>query len=128
MIDSILTGSDNYVMAKKLLDVTSLRHQALASNLANVDTPGYRRIDLDKTFETQLTRLVAEKQTGKLLNLKPVISEDTSKRPESPDGNNVQLDSELLAVNRNALEYEFLTQMVSGSIKQLKVAITGHNR
>jgi hypothetical protein len=45
MIDALFTDSD-YVAAKKMLDVTVLRHQAIASNLANVETPNYKRLDV----------------------------------------------------------------------------------
>jgi flagellar basal-body rod protein FlgB len=42
-----------------------------------------------------------------------------------PDGNSVEIEEELLAMNRNAVEYDFVTEMVSRNIKQLRLAITG---
>jgi flagellar basal body rod protein FlgB len=41
------------------------------------------------------------------------------------DGNTVQLDEEMLAVNRNALNYEYLSGAVGGTIKELNTAIRG---
>jgi flagellar basal-body rod protein FlgB len=41
------------------------------------------------------------------------------------DGNTVQIDEEMLAMNRNALNYEYLTGAVGGSIKELNKAIRG---
>ena len=38
-----LFNQPNYVAAKKLLDVTALRHEALASNIANASTPQDRK-------------------------------------------------------------------------------------
>ena len=42
------------------------------------------------------------------------------------DGNNVQLDNELLQLGSNELQYETLADFVSNSLGRLKTAITGH--
>jgi len=58
--------------------------------------------------------------------LKPTLSTDPSATNTKPDGNNVEIESELLAMNRNSVEYDYLTQVVSSNLKQLKMAITGN--
>ena len=45
-----LYSQENYLISKKLLDATHLRHEALSNNLANVETPGFKRRDLPKNF------------------------------------------------------------------------------
>ena len=50
---------------------------------------------------------------------------DRDAKPVRMDGNTVQVEDELLAMNRNALNYEYLTGAVSGSIKELHLAIRG---
>ena len=50
----------------------------------------------------------------------PRSAEDRQAKPVRMDGNTVQLDEEMLAMNRNALNYEYLTGAVGGSIKELK--------
>ena len=120
-----LYEQENYLVAKKLLDATHLRHEALANNLANVETPGFKRRDLPKTFSLELRRAVERKDFRRVKSLLPRSLEDRQAKPVRMDGNTVQLDEELLAMNRNALNYEFLTQMVSGSIKELNLAIKG---
>ncbi len=120
-----LYEQENYQIAKKLLDATHLRHEALANNLANVETPGFKRRDLPKTFSLELRRAVERKDFRRVKSLLPRSLEDRQAKPVRMDGNTVQLDEELLAMNRNALNYEYLTQMVSGSIKELNLAIKG---
>lgn len=120
-----LYEQENYLVAKKLLDATHLRHEALANNLANVETPGFKRRDLPKTFSLELRRAVERKDFRRVKSLLPRSLEDRQAKPVRMDGNTVQLDEELLAMNRNALNYEYLTQMVSGSIKELNLAIKG---
>ena len=124
MVDSIL-GSNNYQIAKKLLDVADLRHQAISSNLANIETPGYRRIDIDTNFDSKLKQATESNNIDNIRNLKPSLSIDQNVRGVDPDGNNVKLDSELLAMNKNAMTYEFLTQYVSSSIKRINGVIEG---
>ena len=46
-----LYSQGNYLVSKKLLDATHLRHETLANNLANVETPGFKRRDLPKTVK-----------------------------------------------------------------------------
>ena len=120
-----LYEQENYLVAKKLLDATHLRHESLANNLANVETPGFKRRDLPKTFSVELRRAVERKDFRRVKSLLPRSLEDRQAKPVRMDGNTVQLDEELLAMNRNALNYEYLTQMVSGSIKELNLAIKG---
>ncbi|MFZ5495068.1 MAG: flagellar basal body rod protein FlgB [Verrucomicrobiota bacterium] len=128
MIDPVFQ-SDNYQLARKLLDAAALRQEAIASNIANVETPGYRRLDVSADFAEQLkSRLQAgELARGGAAHLQPTLVQDPSARSVRPDGNSVELEKELLAMNRNAVEYEFLTEIVSGNIKQLKMAITGRS-
>ncbi|MGE4550641.1 MAG: flagellar basal body rod protein FlgB [Opitutales bacterium] len=120
-----LYEQENYLVAKKLLDATHLRHETLSNNLANVETPGFKRRDLPKNFSVELRRAVERKDFRRVQALLPRSQEDLQAKPVRMDGNTVQLDEELLAVNRNSLNYEFLTQMVSGSIKELNLAIKG---
>jgi flagellar basal-body rod protein FlgB len=126
MIDPIFQ-SDNYQLARTLLDAAALRQEAIASNIANAETPGYRRLDVAPDFAEQLK---ARSQSGELArngsnSLKPILTQDAHARSVRPDGNSVEIEKELLTMNKNAVEYQFLTEVVSGNIKQLKMAITG---
>jgi flagellar basal-body rod protein FlgB len=115
MIDPIFQ-TDNYQLARKLLDAAVLRHEAVATNIANAETPGFRRVDVAPDFAVQLKARVAAGDFGKNAgSIKPQLAEDQTARSVRPDGN----------MNRNAVEYEFLTEIVSNNIKQLKLAITG---
>jgi len=124
MIDQLL-GHQNYQLAKHLLDAASLRHEALATNLANLETPGFKRLDISPDFAAQLEKLAASGPTPGPLNLNPTVVQDLDARAVRPDGNSVELDRELIEMSRNTLEYEFLTQFASDSLKRLKTAITG---
>lgn len=125
MIDPLFQ-SDSFQLARKLLDGSALRQQAIAANIANAETPGYRRVDLSPDFQAQLQ---SQFQTGAdsdaLESLQPKIVEDASARSVRPDGNSVDLERELLSMDRNSVDYSYLTEVVSHNIKQLKIAISG---
>ena len=121
-----LYAAGNYVISKKMLDATHLRHEALANNIANAETPGYKRRDLPATFEKELNSAVSRGDKTRLKDLPLRTEIDRRTKPIRLDGNNVELDKELLEVNRNALNYNFLAEYIGGNIKTLNKAIRGH--
>lgn len=121
-----LYNREVYQMAQTLMDKSLLKHQAIASNLANVETPGYKRIDLDKSFEAELQTMLRSGDIQGLQDFKHRLEVDTETAAVRPDGNNVQIENEMLAMNRNSLEYEFLTRYMSKSFGRIKSAITGN--
>ena len=124
MIEQLFSGA-NYQATKQLLDAATLRHEALAANIANVETPGYKRVDLPKEFSHEFAAHL--RGGGGAGAPAPLIAEDASATARRKDGNNVQLDKELLAMSKNEAEYDTLAEFVSGSIKQLRLAITGRS-
>ena len=127
MIDPIFQ-TDNYQLARKLLDAAALRQEAIASNVANVETPGYRRLDVAPDFAQQLRTSSARGDlASSVQDLRPKLAEDTTARTMRPDGNTVEIERELLAMNKNAVEYDYLSDVVSQNLKQLKLAITGRS-
>jgi flagellar basal-body rod protein FlgB len=126
MVDPIFQ-SGNYQIARKLLDAAALRQEAIAANIANAETPGYRRLDVSTDFAEQLKASLRTGDTDRAAELKPKLIEDTHARTVRPDGNTVEIEHELLAMNKNAAEYEFLSEVLTRNIKQLKLAITGRS-
>jgi flagellar basal-body rod protein FlgB len=124
MVDPIFSSS-NYQLAGKLLDASVLRSEAIASNIANSETPGYRRIDIAPDFATELKARVQSGDIKGATEVQARLAEDANARSMRPDGNTVEIDRELLQMNRNMVEHDFLTEMISRNIKQLRLAITG---
>lgn len=81
MVDPIFQ-SDNYQVARKLLDAAALRQEAIASNIANAETPGYRRLDLAPDFAEQLKSHVRAGDIDRAAEMKPKLTEDTHARTE----------------------------------------------
>jgi len=108
-----------------MMDVSAIRHAAIASNLANVSTPGYKRVDLSKSFEDQLRASIKSRNANEIAEASPRTEVDTLTPSTRADGNNVQIDSELLGLTKNTMNFNVLTDFASGSLKQLRHAIMG---
>lgn len=127
MIDPIFQ-SDTYQLARKLLDVSVTRQEAISSNIANAETPGYRRVDIAPDFAAELKSKIRSGATSEeIASVSPRVSEDQFARSVRPDGNTVEMERELLEMNRNTVEYNYLTEVVSRNFKQLRTAITGRS-
>jgi len=124
MIEALFTDS-NYLAAKRMLDVTVLRHEAIASNLSNIDVPNYKRIDVSPSFESQLQQAVASKDPEQIASIQPELSVDTQAVSSRSDGNTVQLETELMKLNQNMVEHALETQLVTNSLMKMRMAITG---
>ena len=106
-----------------------VRQEAIATNVANAETPGFRRIDIAPDFDAQLkARVAAGDFAATADTLTPRLAVDPTARSVRPDGNSVEIEHELTAMDQNQVEYDFLTQVVTFDLKQLKMAITGQSQ
>jgi flagellar basal-body rod protein FlgB len=124
MIDALF-NQPAYVAAKKMLDATVLRQEAIASNLSNVETPNYKRLDVAPSFEAQLSRAVQSGDAAQISTLQPRLAVDASAESGRGDGNTVTLESEMLKLNQNTVEDALETMLISGSLAKMRLAITG---
>lgn len=122
-----LFNQTNYVAIKKMLDATALRQEAIAGNLANLETPGYRRIDVAPSFAADLRAAVDAQDPARLGSLQPSLAVDQQAVALSRDGNTVSLEQELLNLNQNTLAHSLETQLITGQLLRLRLAITGRN-
>jgi len=126
MIDALFNQS-NYVAAKKLLEAAVMRHEALANNLANIETPGYKRVDVAPSFGAELQRALATQDATAIASVEPKLEVDSTAVAQSPDGNTVKLENELVNLQQNTLNHELATQLITDRLVRLQMAITGRS-
>ena len=124
MIDALFT-QPNYLAAKKGLDLVTLREEAIHQNIANLETPGYKRVDVAAAFATALQRATASRDPHAISAVKPQLAADPDAVPTGPDGNTVNLESELVEMNKNNVAHALQAQLITGSLLRLKLAILG---
>jgi flagellar basal-body rod protein FlgB len=114
-----------YLAAKKTLDAVALREEAINNNLANLETPGYKRVDLAPNFEQELEKAAGSNDPQQISSLTPSLAVDANANSSSKDGNTVHLEQELMNMNQNAMTHALETQMVSTILAKMRLAING---
>jgi len=102
------------------LDVNAFRQRVISSNLANVDTPGYRTRDID--FRGALVEAQASEGDGGGVGLTPVARK-LQGLIERPDGNNVSADREGLLLATTQLRFSLSAQLVKDEFHKILSAI-----
>jgi flagellar basal-body rod protein FlgB len=120
-----LFNQPGYLGAKRMLDATMVRHNAIATNIANAETPHYQRVDLAPSFRAELQSAIAARDTNRLSSLRPQIAKDARALPVNRDGNTVNLERELVELSQNTLEGTIQSRLVTSSLAKLRMAITG---
>lgn len=109
----------------KALDASWLRNQLISNNIANVDTPGYKRKDID--FEGYLqTALRANGKLDDVNNIgdiSPYVYEDKANLSYRMDDNNVDVDTEMVKLAENQLRYNTLISQVNYNFSRLKLVM-----
>jgi len=111
------------------MDDAALRQQAISSNIANVNTPGYQRVDVSASFQNAYSDALTRLSHGESIGDMPEQSIETAavQGPARPDGNTVQIEQEMVGMAQNSAKYEFAGQMLATNYHGIKYAITGQN-
>lgn len=125
------SGIYDYInVLDKAADASYLRNEVLANNIANVDTPGFKRSDVDfqsvlarelgKTKYTPLDRKIKQVDLSKLVVSPYKDHENFSYRL---DKNNVDIDIENVELAANQITYRGLIQNIGQEFNRLKTAM-----
>jgi flagellar basal-body rod protein FlgB len=95
------------------LDGLAARQRIIAQNLANSETPGYLAQDVN--FEDSLRTAMANGDPSQA-----AISTSTSTDPVGPNGNNVNVDTETVALVDTGLRYQLATQSMNNEFAVLR--------
>lgn len=115
---------------EKALDIAAARHQAVLSNLANADTPGYKsrfvsfEEELEKATEgkTSLEGITSHKRHFKIPaqgESDPIQTKVLGPYAFNTNGNSVDVDYEMALMAKNQLAYSVFAERVSGHYKKM---------
>ncbi len=115
------------IALERALQGSSLRQQVLANNLANANTPGFKRSDVN--FQDSLGRALSAAGAGDgapdALGGLAFGPETDSTSTMRADGNNVDVDAEMANLQENSLEYQALVSVARSRLAMLKTVIGG---
>jgi flagellar basal-body rod protein FlgB len=123
------SNDPNFPVLENLLSWVSKRQQALASNITNLDTPGYRAKDYSFQSELESLTLVATspRHIAPPSGSSPARLYDVGTE-EKLNGNNVDIERELTEITKNGLQYITLVQYLNHKIRTLRSAINDGGR
>lgn len=98
-----------------------LRQKAIANNVANMETPGYRRIDVK--FEEVLAKSLESSGSVDLNEIEPKIYQPKD-TPVKSNGNDVGLENEVGEMIKNSLRYQTYIRLLNKRYKQIEMAIS----
>ncbi len=124
----IHTNAFDYInVLDKAADASWLRNEAIANNIANVDTPNYKRQDV--AFESELRKALGynryQTMDSKVDNVKtsrlnPQVYTDYSDYAYRLDGNNVDIENENVMLAENQLKYQGLLTSINQEFTNLQ--------
>lgn len=131
----MLNIAQNFSVLSKALDLRTQRHQVLASNIANADTPNFKARDID--FKSAMQNALASRADVGALSMAVTSSahqqgngmsgsgtlQYRTETQSAVDGNTVDMDVERAQITDNALQYQILTQMISSKFQGLRSAM-----
>ena len=125
------TDAFDYVnVLDKAADASWKRENILTNNIANVDTPYYKRKDLDfeRKLKDELGRCKHESLDGKmkdldLSELNPSVYTDLSNYSYRLDKNNVDIDSEEAELASEQIRYQGIAAGINGQFSRMRAVI-----
>lgn len=106
----------------RLLDAAAMRQDVTAQNVANVNTPGFRALEVH--FEDELRRQLENDPRTPLAEVKPEVKPGAGGIVRT-DGNNVDIDMEMARLQKNAIYFKAYAQILANELAQQRAAITG---
>lgn len=110
-------------LLEKGLQASVIRNDVIQDNISNADTPGYKKRTV--AFEENLAQEVKRARKGNkiidLTKITPTIS--TSYTRYRLDGNNVDINEEMVELYKNTVRYDMLISSVSNNIKRLNLVL-----
>lgn len=121
-----------FLALEKGLEALSLRHRVISDNIANANTPGFKKSEV--SFASELLRFLDERGRS---GAAPPAVDTAAFRPrvfrvtgttQRLDGNNVDIEEEMAKLAENTLLYEATTRQITSELTRLRLAISEGRR
>lgn len=109
------------VALERALAGSALRQTVIANNIANVNTPGFKRSDVE--FASVLRQALDGGTSAREVEGIAFVPEVDGRTSARADGNNVDIDSEMAALHENSLTYQALALVAKARLQMLETAI-----
>jgi len=117
-----MSGTSNIeTLLQAGIKAEGLRQRAIANNIANLETPGYRRVDIK--FEELLAKVLAGGGTFEPDEIEPELYQPNL-TPVKSNGNDVSLETEVGQMVKNTLRHKAFIRLLDKRYKQMELAMS----
>lgn len=143
MIDK-MTKSSYLSTLEQAINAANLRHKAISNNIANVNTPGFKKsvVEFESLLAESLAAPVEDENERRLPLFKTHKNHLPNEKDKEPvdlsprlvtvdtttmrtDGNNVDIDQEMAELAKNSIYYNANLRQLNGYLSTLKSALSG---
>jgi flagellar basal-body rod protein FlgB len=109
------------------LNLNTLNHKVISSNLANINTPRYvaRHLSFEQTLRETLEEDVLHLVRTRGEHMDPADVEEALREPQLVETGPVDLDSEMARLAQNSVEYQFIVTMLNKKFALIKAVLEG---
>jgi len=107
------------------LNLNSANQRVIASNLANIDTPGYvaKALKFEGVLRESMEEEVLKMVRSNGQHADPADASDAVKSLETEEVGAVDLDQEMVRLSRNSIEYQYMVSMLNRKFVMMKTAL-----
>lgn len=114
-------------LLEKEMDAFSVRNKAIASNIANIGTPNYKRLDV--SFEKDLSDAISDANNSvdlsdKVDQVEPEIEIDPANQ-NGNGANNIDIDHEMAELAKNQLNFSLASKLIGETFQMLDKSANG---
>jgi len=133
MVNSRILADITTTALERGLSGVYARQRAIAENLANIETPGYKAKAV--RFEASLSRAIAAERKFKtpghynrqsLDMIRPTV--EYKDVPWRRDGNTVDLEAQMVCMAKSSLQYKLLSRLLSKKMQMMRRVINGGSK
>jgi len=128
-VNNLSNNSNSYDLLKKGLDAATTRGKVIANNISNINTAGFKRSYVN--FEDSLNNSISDMQLKKTdpKHIDAATSGDIQTKDNTSsmkaDGNNVDIDTEMVDQSTNSLMYNALVSQINSKLSLTNYIISG---
>ncbi|KHE72733.1 flagellar basal body rod protein FlgB [Halobacillus sp. BBL2006] len=126
--------NDTFTTLEHSLNYASAKNRAISSNIANVDTPGYKakKVVFSEVLKNEVFSISTKRTSERHMDFHPMSQRSfktvtNSNTTYNHNGNNVDIDKEMSELAKNQIYYQALSDRMSRKFRSLEAVIKGGN-
>lgn len=117
-----ITSEKSTEILNKMINFSALKQKVIANNIANVNTPGYQRLEVN--FDRKLEEAIKTNESINDIKVQVDVTKDKSSNTiRRKDGNSVDIDREVSELMQNSLSYNVYLEIMAKKFKIMKQAM-----